>query len=189
MSNMDQDPELRADEIATSDVAKEKAAKAQEDAAIAAKRAIGHEPSEINLRGLLVVGVVIIVVGVVTSAALYGMFVFFQSRPAGERPPSALGLPQPSPPAPRLQTDPVADWQTLQATEEAALHSYSWADRNAGKVRIPIDRAIELLVQRGLPVAPGSTRQFNDQTPNLDSSGGREPAEAQPASATPTPGH
>jgi hypothetical protein len=172
----------REDDFAASDVAKEQVAKVNEDAAIEAKRAIGHEPSDIRLGRLVLIGVVIAVIGALTTAALYGMFVFLLSRPPAAQPPSGLGIAQPSPPAPRLQTDPVADWQALQATEEATLHSYSWADRGAGKVRIPIDRAIDLLTQRGLPVAPGSTRQFNEQTPNLDSSGGREPA------PTPTPG-
>ena len=172
----------RDDEIATSDVAMEQAAKAEEDAAIETQRALGHEPSDINAGRLVLIGGVIALIGALTGVALYGMFVFLLSQPPAAQPPSGLGIAQPSPPAPRLQTDPVADWQALQATEQAALHSYSWADRGAGKVRIPIDRAIDLLTQRGLPVAPGSTRQFNDQTPNLDSSGGQEPA------ATPTPG-
>ena len=165
-----------------SDVAEEKAAHTDENAAIEAKRAIGHEPSsDVNVRRLVQLGVVALVIGVGVSAVLYGMLVFFLSRPPAAQPPSALGLPQPTPPGPRLQTDPVADWDALHATEEAMLSSYGWTDRNAGKVRIPIDRAMDLLAQRGLPVASGSTRQFNSQTPNLDSSGGREP------NATPTP--
>jgi len=172
----------RDEQLADSDVAKEQAAKAEEDAAIEARRAVGHEPSDVNLRRLVLIGVVIAVIGGLTSAALYGLFVFLLAQPPAAQPPSGLGIAQPSPPAPRLQTDPVADWQALQATEEATLHTYSWADRAAGKVRIPIDRAMDLLAQRGLPVEQGSTRQFNDRTPNLDSSGGQEPA------GTPTPG-
>ena len=58
-------------------------------------------------------------------------------------------------PSPRLQTDDgnqeIVD---LHAKEDLLLNNYSWADRSQGKVRIPIDRAIELIAQRGLPVAP-----------------------------------
>ncbi len=58
-------------------------------------------------------------------------------------------------PTPRLQTDDgnqdVAD---LHAREDLLLENYSWADRAQGKVRIPIERAMELIAQRGLPVAP-----------------------------------
>ncbi len=57
-------------------------------------------------------------------------------------------------PTPRLQTDDgnqeIAD---LHAKEDLLLTNYSWVDKPQGKVRIPIDRAIELLAQRGLPVA------------------------------------
>jgi hypothetical protein len=109
------------------------------------------------------------------------MVLFFLSQPPSARPPSALGLPQPTPPNPRLQTDPVADWDTLHATEEALLSSYGWVDQKAGTVHIPIDRAMDELAQRGLPVAPGSTRQFSAQAPNFDSSGGRDPSSASSA--------
>jgi hypothetical protein len=58
-------------------------------------------------------------------------------------------------PMPRLQTDDgnqdVAD---LHAREDLLLDNYSWADESQGKVRIPIGRAMELIAQRGLPVAP-----------------------------------
>ena len=39
----------------------------------------------------------------------------------------------------------------LRATEDAILTSYGWVDRQKGIVRIPIDRAIDLVLQRGLP--------------------------------------
>jgi hypothetical protein len=62
-------------------------------------------------------------------------------------------------PAPRIQTDDgnqdVAD---LHAREDLLLEHYSWADQSQGKVRIPIERAIQLLAQRGLPVAPAVDR-------------------------------
>jgi hypothetical protein len=58
-------------------------------------------------------------------------------------------------PTPRLQTDDgnqdVAD---LHARENLLLSNYTWIDKPGGKVRIPIERAMELIAQRGLPVAP-----------------------------------
>lgn len=58
-------------------------------------------------------------------------------------------------PTPRLQTDDGnQDIADLHAREDLLLDNYTWADRAQGKVRIPIDRAIELLAQRGLPLAP-----------------------------------
>jgi hypothetical protein len=58
-------------------------------------------------------------------------------------------------PTPRVQTDDgnqdVAD---LHAREDLLLDNYSWVDAAHSKVRIPIERAMELLAQRGLAVAP-----------------------------------
>lgn len=58
-------------------------------------------------------------------------------------------------PSPRLQTDDgnqeVAD---MHAREDLLLNHYSYVDKSAGTIRIPIERAMALLVQRGLPVAP-----------------------------------
>jgi hypothetical protein len=42
----------------------------------------------------------------------------------------------------------------IRVREDGLLDSYGWVDENAGTVRIPIERAMDLLVQRGLPVRP-----------------------------------
>lgn len=56
-------------------------------------------------------------------------------------------------PTPRLQGDDGnLDTANLHAREDLLLDHYSWIDRAQGKVRIPIDRAMELIAQRGLPV-------------------------------------
>jgi hypothetical protein len=63
-------------------------------------------------------------------------------------------------PTPRVQTDDgnqdVAD---LHQRENLLLENYSRIDGSEGKVRIPIERAMELIAQRGLPVAPAPTNQ------------------------------
>jgi hypothetical protein len=63
-------------------------------------------------------------------------------------------------PTPRVQTDDgnqdVAD---LHAREDLLLSNYSWVDQSKGTVRIPIDQAMELIAQRGLPVAPAVQTQ------------------------------
>jgi hypothetical protein len=58
-------------------------------------------------------------------------------------------------PTPRLQTDDGAqDIADLHAREDLLLSNYSWIDQSKGTVRIPIERAMELIAQRGLQVAP-----------------------------------
>src|SRR5437762_1164629 len=53
---------------------------------------------------------------------------------------------------PQIASD--ADLKQLRATEDAVLTTYGWIDRKNGIVRIPIDRAMDLLLQRGLPTRP-----------------------------------
>ena len=57
-------------------------------------------------------------------------------------------------PQPRLETDERGQIFDFRLKEEQKLHSYGWVDQNAGVVRIPIDRAMELVAQRGLPTTP-----------------------------------
>lgn len=61
-------------------------------------------------------------------------------------------------PAPRLEVKSGANLAELRAAEDVDLNSYGWVDRNAGTVRIPIDRAMQLILERGLPdVGAGQT--------------------------------
>ncbi len=57
------------------------------------------------------------------------------------------------PPAPRLQIDVRTDVDGLRARSRDLLETYGWVDRDAGVVRIPVERAMNLLAERGLPVA------------------------------------
>jgi hypothetical protein len=57
-------------------------------------------------------------------------------------------------PQPRLETNEPAEINDFRVQEEKTLHSYGWVDEQAGVVRIPIDRAMELVAQRGLPTRP-----------------------------------
>lgn len=58
-------------------------------------------------------------------------------------------------PTPRLQLDDgLQDVAELHQREDLLLKHYTWVDRSQGKVRIPIERAMELIAQQGLPVAP-----------------------------------
>lgn len=62
-------------------------------------------------------------------------------------------------PAPRLQTDDGYQEVTdIHAKEDLLLDNYSWIDESRGTVRIPIERAMELIAERGLPVAAQPTQ-------------------------------
>ena len=55
-------------------------------------------------------------------------------------------------PTPQLETDERRQLDDIRTQEEETLHTYGYVDQKAGTVRIPIDRAMELVAQRGLPV-------------------------------------
>ena len=93
-----------------------------------------------------------------------------ESNPAGEQ----IQLQQLTQkfPTPRLQTyDGNQDLVELHQREDLLLDHYSWADRSNGKVRIPIERAMELIAQRGLPIeAKPALKQplmFGDSVPTV----------------------
>jgi len=67
------------------------------------------------------------------------------------------------PPEPRLETHPGAELAALRAHEEQELTTYSWIDMRQNVVRLPIDRAIELLAARGLPEPEGPTQPDRKQ--------------------------
>jgi hypothetical protein len=56
------------------------------------------------------------------------------------------------------------------------LEGYGWVDREAGVVRVPIERAMELLLERGLPTRPEAEQEgFRDagQGGPSDANGGQ----------------
>ncbi len=79
------------------------------------------------------------------------------------------------PPEPRLQAEPKIELKDLRADEDAILNSYGWVDPNKGIVRIPIDQAIDIVAQKGLPSKPSPAGMDNDgyRTIPEDSSSGR----------------
>ena len=77
---------------------------------------------------------------------------FLNQAIASDPPLSALADSRQPPAEPRLQVTPDQELAAIQDEENAILYSYGWVDQNAGIVRLPITRAMELLVERGLPV-------------------------------------
>jgi hypothetical protein len=115
---------------------------------------VDHEHSDVNIRAILGFGVALVVVAAVIHLLIYVLFGYFTSREnakvAAEYPLAAAAGNR-VPPEPRLQTDPRQDLADLRAKEDELLGSYGWVDKNAGVVRIPIDAAMKLTLERGLP--------------------------------------
>ena len=56
------------------------------------------------------------------------------------------------PPDPVLQVEPALDLLQMRRQDAEVLTTYGWTDRERGLVRVPIERAMELLLEKGLPV-------------------------------------
>ncbi|HEV3218023.1 MAG TPA: hypothetical protein VGZ27_20015 [Vicinamibacterales bacterium] len=124
------------------------------DRAPAGAAVIGHEMSDVHVRGVLVFAAGLFVTGIVIHLLVWLFFVLLaeqQTRGTVRQYPLAVGQQERVPPAPRLQINPREDLRELRSAEDAALTSYGWVDQNGGVVRIPIDAAMKLTVQRGLP--------------------------------------
>jgi hypothetical protein len=119
----------------------------------------GHEVHDFPLRPVLLVAAslgALVLISFVLTTALQSAF---RGREARNSPPAnplaRTGATAEQPPEPRLQVNPLGDLVKLRAAEDGALDSYGWVDRNLGTVRIPIARAIELTVERGISLPAG----------------------------------
>jgi hypothetical protein len=115
---------------------------------------IGHEPDTTDVRGVGVTGVAILAGIAVILAVVYGMFQYLAHHPVIVSPGSPLAetSQQQFPPPPRIEVQPAKELRDLRSYEEHILSTYGWVDKNAGIVRIPISRAMELQLERGFPV-------------------------------------
>ena len=124
----------------------------------------GHEVSDINPKRVAMVGLALATVIAVSLLVTYGLFYYFYRGETRKRPvPSPLSYSREPTPEPRLSVEPGEDLKTLRSEEDALLKSYGWIDRDKGVVHIPIDRAIEILAERGLPVRAAKSAPAADQ--------------------------
>src|SRR5215510_8741999 len=107
----------------------------------------GHEPSDLR-PGYIVLTTIIGAAAVITSLLIY-FKAAEQSR--HETPIPRLAREREPTPEPRLQIDAHNELRQMRVAEEAALNSYGWLDKDSGRVRIPIERAMEILAKKGLP--------------------------------------
>ena len=123
---------------------------------------VHHEPGDVDALALTKFGLSMAALIVVFLFGLWGMFEYLKNREAElglPLSPSALVNVQKQPPEPRLQPHPARDMGDMLAAEDKILHQYAWIDPDKGIVRIPVERAMDLVAQRGFPVArAGKTR-------------------------------
>ncbi len=126
-----------------------------ETAADVSPTATAHEETDVNVRALNT-----FMIWLVISLAVTAVLVFWQYRrfealaKANDPPPSPRADERKSPEGPRLLVDELTYGRNFQAEQTSALEETSWVSKDEKLVRIPITRAMELIVKDGLPKWP-----------------------------------
>lgn len=112
----------------------------------------GHEHTDANVRIIVKFGLWLAISAVVIHVGLgllFGLFVEQSEEAVVEFPLASQERRLPA--APRLQQFPENEIHDFRLREEAVLHQYGWVNKEAGAVRMPIEEAMRLAVERGLP--------------------------------------
>ena len=142
----------------------------------------GYERSDIGVAGVLYFLLGLFVAGLLIFFLVDGIYSYLNKRSEAEQSPVKplvtnapadtrlipKDYPQDAFPNPKLEEDERGQLNGIRLKEEQTLSTYDYIDKNAGTVRIPIDRAMDLIAQRGLPV-------------RAQSATGEAPAQPKPA--------
>jgi hypothetical protein len=155
-----------------------------------------YERQDLSVSGVLLFMAGLAVVCVISGVIIWGLYRYLDREQAAHQAPQnplvsregetrkATDADTATFPAPRLQKDDVSEMDSLRQHEIDALSTYGWVDQQAGTVRIPIERAIELTAQRGLPAraqgeAASRPVQQHNAAPNAKPPQKKGPGSAQ----------
>ncbi|MGH7127808.1 MAG: hypothetical protein ACREJB_16105 [Planctomycetaceae bacterium] len=110
----------------------------------------GHEGVSVRSFALLLAAGAILALVAFALLAVRGLLPLLGGPPTGGAPITGIESP------PRVIADQAAQRRELEERHEDLLQSYDWTDREANTARIPIDRAIDILAERGDLSVPAS---------------------------------
>jgi hypothetical protein len=127
----------------------------------------GYERQDLSAQSVFAFLISLVVGGVIVYFIVWGLYHFMDARQRARQPQLSPLVKQVetdtrivSPDeikkfaAPRLERNERIEIKDFRLKEEQTLNSYGWVDEKAGVVRIPIERAMELIAQRGLSTTP-----------------------------------
>jgi hypothetical protein len=139
------------------------------------------EHRDINAWAIYKFGIALALLCVLASALLFGLYRYFLARQGGPMPKEMVNVDaRRLPPMPRLQSAPISDLKDMRAAEDQILTGYGWVDQQHGVVRIPIERAIDLLAQRGIASRPQNEPQSAAADVSVPTESGLGPKVQQP---------
>jgi hypothetical protein len=127
----------------------------------------GFEQQDLTAQSVYAFLISLVVGGLLVYVVVWGLYRFLDARQRSHQPaPSPLvkqvetetRIVSPEEitkfPQPRLERNERIEINDFRLQEEQTLNSYGWIDEKAGVVHIPIERAMQLVAQRGLPTTP-----------------------------------
>ena len=105
-----------------------------------------HESADVDSHRVWQTAAILAATIVAAALAAYGGMALLRHQTG--RPLAAIDAPPTAMPSPPLQNEPSRDLAAFRAGKRAILGEYAWIDRDHGVVRIPIERAMSLLIAR-----------------------------------------
>ena len=156
-----------------------------------------YEHEDLSATGVIYFMIGLAVLVVIIYFIVFGMYHFLDTAEKAHQPAmSPMVTPQADTrivthentqafPQPRLEENERTQLRQIIEKEDGTLATYNWVDKEKGVAQIPIDRAMDLLVQGGLPVRPGNARPETSPSGNTGSEGSTAaPAKKQSPKAT-----
>jgi hypothetical protein len=111
-------------------------------------------PDDENTKTIARVGLGLLLALWMVIILIYPFFSYLKyHRTGGKDPARTLPYLPKLPPEPRNVNEPYQALEKFQKIQQGQLENYYWIDRNKGIVAIPIQRAMQIIAQRGLPVS------------------------------------
>jgi hypothetical protein len=115
---------------------------------------VAHEHTDADSRSITQFGIALTFFLIVSQLVLWWVFSSFSKQQQRLSPPvpSIIRTQAPKePPEPRLQANPQSDMRQMLQEENEILNHYGWVDPDRGIVRLPVERALDIVAQKGLP--------------------------------------
>ena len=137
-----------------------------------------YERRDIGVGGVLYFLAGLVAAGLLVHFVVSGFYSYLEKRWSAEQSPISplvekaptdtrhvqRDYPQTVFPTPRLEEDERGQLNGIRIEEENTLNSYGWVNQKAGVVHIPIDRAMDLIAEKGLPVRSQGAMSANSSS-------------------------
>jgi hypothetical protein len=133
---------------------------------VAPNQRLGHQSYSVNFKGVILWVVGFVSVAVVIHVGLGFVMNEFSrlNRQEKSRRPAILREGRDQFPPPNLQVNPAADMARFRREEQERLNTYGWSDRRNRIAHIPIERAMRLVVEEGLPTRKSAENATTTRT-------------------------